>query len=276
MATLEFHGPFHIQHIGNLNLKGKKGIYIWGVMLETDKNGKMGNIIDFSKIKVPRFSNVKQKGLKSIKNGRSIQLAKFLPYYVGKHESDLEGRILEHHSIRVGDGLKKTRLKFDFYNDSNFAINFPIHIKNKTSQFIKNLKVFIHKYNIVDYFNNDDILNKIYNNAITLNGSTSKWPINKQSINNKPLNDSLKDIIYCNDNFWYCYAELPDEVNEDEVEYMEAQTFYSLKGKTISETLSYRVDGFGYTIIAEPTCEAIFKQDDNKNIYAAPNDFPGY
>ena len=68
---------------------------------------------------------------------------------------------------------------------------------------------------------------------------------------------------------------------------MEAQTYYSLKGKTVSETLPYRNNGFGHTIACNSSvtnispCIDIFNLDftTKEIIPLHPNDpksFKGY
>jgi hypothetical protein len=101
--------------------------------------------------------------------------------------------------------------------------------------------------------------------------------------------DTLRELIYCKNNFWFCYAGL-DENDENELqnyrstlekgsrsEFLknhEAQTFYSLKGKTISETKDFKDVQAIHDIIPEATCEDIFKMD-NKKAYIS-NQFSGY
>ena len=279
MADLCFKGPFHFNHLTNsknpnslnlLNLNGKSGIYIWGFM-DNMENNHLIDPINFSKgdNKIPDF---KTEGVEMPINW------KFIPYYVGLKNGGIDSRLNEHHLITKGDGLKKTRMTMDFYKQFYLDTSgFPINIGDEYVRLKKLQLLVCSNPNSVDYFNNLCILKSIHKNLkinIPLsNLNLTDIPISSCCINKKQIDDTLDSIINTNNNFWFCYAELPVGVKADK--YMEAQTFYSLKGKTISETLPINPCGFGYTIKDKTNCDDIFKHKITGGIHFE-DDFKGY
>jgi len=266
--NLNFKGPFHFSHLNSLNLKGKAGIYIWGFAFDLDENGQLNETIDFSKgIQIPtEYLNENKEPI-----GCDFKALnwKFIPYYVGKHESSLENRLTEHHLVTQGNGLKYTRLRKNHYKD--FFKSFPILNKGKNSK--KNNQVKLYPYiDLVEYFNDDCILKAIYPGILPTEVRTKRknkpdeinYPIDKQIYNNKSLNDTLDEIVNKNNNFWFCYAEIPSK-DKHGIKSAEPFTYYCLKGITISQTKKY---SFGnnkssYPHILKPvqTCQDIFSLD---------------
>jgi hypothetical protein len=296
MADLCFKGPFHFDHLHNpktkqgqygniksLDLSQKSGIYIWGFMYDLENN-QLINPIDFSEIKteIPEFIFEKNSDNENVPIGVNCVVKekrnwKFIPYYVGL-DAHLPSRVISHHKITTGNSKKYTRLKINRYKDFFKIGNFPIFIKGQgTKQRRDILNHIINKNNPIDYFNNYFILKEIHS-ELTLSicpGLKELWndlPIDICKWNNKT--DSLEQIIINQNNFWFCYAELPS--NDPATPYMEAQTYYSVKGITISETLDYtsNAGNFVHKINPSKTCEDIFKRVNN-NIFSS-NHFLGY
>lgn len=315
--NLNFKGPFHWDHLVNsknpnslnlLNLNNKSGIYIWGFVYDLDTNGNLNQIIDFS----TKTGGSKHHLLKSLFkiDGCDISKAysngsKFIPYYVGLINGSISSRLNNHHSVRTNDNAKKyLRLKLNFYKEF-FKINsgFEIFIKNKELQQYKNHTALVLKNkNSIDYFNNFCLLYTINKNikpkTFFTNQNITDVPITDCFIIGNQIPDTLDYIVSDNsqhskntfkknslNNFWFCYAELPDGYSANEE--MEAQTFYSLNGKTISKTLPYRNKGFGHTITCNSSdtsmspCIDIFNHDSTtKEVIPQdpddPKSFPGY
>lgn len=250
----------------------------------------------------------------------SINGWKFIPYYVGLDAKLLGWIINRHYKIQSGNRWQYTRLTMDAYKSFFLNGNFPVLIKNtrKTTK-SRLVNSYVDKYSShywnssIEYFNTSDVLQHIYglsgilntygipNKGINLvpSGKRIDYPYNIQldnSINMLMGNyispgsssnniDSLNHIINDLNNFWFCYAESIDPstlnpINADED--MEAQTFYSLKGVTISETKPFINLSNTHTISASPTCDNIFKKAPNSGpnfkIYTgiSAQDFPGY
>jgi hypothetical protein len=286
MAQLIFKGPFHFSQLKSLQLKDKAGIYVWGFAYDLDTNGQLNEFIDFSvgKIPVPEVSlNEKNEPIGCDFKGLNW---KFIPYYVGKHESSLENRLIEHHLVTIGNGLKYTRLRMNHYKD--FFKNIPILNKGKNSKKINQVKLYPY-INLVEYFNDDCILKAIYQGVSPIEIKTVRknkpdeinYPINLQKYIG---NDTLDEIVNGNNNFWFCYAEITSKNNHD-IKSAEPFTFYCLKGKTISQTKKYSFgnnkSNYPHVLICEETCECIFNLNpiSKEGIPQDPNDknsFPGY
>jgi hypothetical protein len=296
MAQLIFKGPFHFSQLKSLQLKGKAGIYIWGFAYDLDKNGQLNELIDFSKgnIFVPPVCLNESK--ESIGCDLKSLNWEFIPYYVGLDDK-LFNRINNHHAITTGDRRKYTRMNFKRYKDFYYSGSFPIFIKGQGAKQRRDLlNLIIDKNNPIDYFNNYFIMREIHSDL-----NLSKCLGLKELWNDLPIDicnwekkqDTLSIIVNNKNNFWFSYAEL-DPVTESIylkekqkhsrttfLEFPEAQTFYSLKGITISETLEFQKInqnqfGINYTIhTANNSCKNIFKLDSNGNIIADEN-FPGY
>jgi len=138
----------------------------------------------------------------------------------------------------------------------------------------------------IEYFNSDLVLDKLFGQLIEIkpDSSNENWPYYLQRNQygsslfeaNANFNfDTLAKLIFENLNFWFCYTELPEGVKVKNE--MEAQTFYSLNGITVSETLDFKrnKNRFTYVITYENTCKDIFKLNSNGDVVT--NDkFPGY
>ena len=296
MADLCFKGPFHWEHLNELiqdknsNINNH-GIYIWGFVMRQDNNAQNRLIIkDFTDENLPPYKSV---GIKLTNN--SI----FIPYYVGKVESkSIAKRLSEHRKVRSDKNSRKyTRLSIEYYssffNDPNFIPNTG-NSNGKRCREIENL-IWPNggqNSNKITYQNCNEILNRLHNLSIPKkyksNNKTEDYdyPITDYNI----FPDTLRELVYCKNNFWFCYAEL-DNVGEKELqdyrltlkkgsrsEFLkthETQTFYSLKGKTISETLPFNPSGFGHTIKDKTNCDDIFKHKITGVIHCE-DDFKGY
>jgi hypothetical protein len=293
MAQLIFKGPFHFSQLKSLQLKGKAGIYIWGFAYET-KNGELSQSVNLQN--------------QNYENETSCILKdewKFIPYYVGKHESDLEKRLTEHHSVRTdASATKYVRFKKDYYKEFFNDPNYKIFTGDGDRQYRDLTKLVLNNPKSLSYFNNVHLLYTIDKQIKPIYKSITDIPIINchKGVNLMP--DTLDEIvstksdlnINTKNNFWFCYAELDEELEKELKNYRstlekgsrseflknpEAQTFYSLRGKTISETIDFKSVKSKYTIKAEPTCEHIFNLDSTTKevIPQDPNDpksFPGY
>jgi len=266
MAQLIFKGPFHFSQFKSLQLKGKAGIYIWGFTYETD-NGELTQALNLQN------ENYGDETSCILKDEW-----KFIPYYVGLKNGSLADRLKEHHAVRTNaSATKYVRMYDKYYKEFFMDPDFPIN--TGSSSWICSSPVFNKKIrNCIEYFNNMDILRiHLYPNQQVVNTLTNPAsnhnPITNITVKNVLLNDSLNKIVEFKNNFWFCFAGLPDSENSNEN--MESQTFYSLKGKTVGETKPYNPSGFGYAIDAEASCKDIFKLDLNGDIVANQN-FPGY
>lgn len=271
--TIEFKGPFNINHLDkDLEQKLKNpGIYIWGFMVDSNYDPL------------------------NCKNKQAFDSEKmhFLPYYVGKKESQIFDRLNEHKNVRTlkKDANKYTRLSMQylktFFNDPDF----PIKTSNSdiTKEFIeidKSDKKKKENGKQIEYYNNSKFLDyKIDASSI------DKTKINKVEHTDNPitnfstLNDTLEEIIINKNNFWFCYGIVK---NEDSLfscylENFETLTFYSLKGKTISKTGNFN-NLLEELLMIDKTDISIFKEKTiSKKIitekYLNENNevkFPGY
>lgn len=128
--TIEFKGPFNINHLDNhLEQKLKNpGIYIWGFMVDSKDNP----------------INCQNKQIFDSKKMR------FLPYYVGmatgKSKMTIHKRLNKHKNVTKSDAAKYTRLSKKqlkiFYNDPLF----PIHLDSESSKRYLN-KLLIYNLN---------------------------------------------------------------------------------------------------------------------------------
>ena len=281
MATLEFKGPFHFSHINSLNLNGKIGVYIWGVVIDLNKK----KIINYSKqdVETPLVINNELTGC-------IFNNSKFIPYYVGKVQSKpIKRRLIEHNAVDSDtNSLKYKRLFLDYYCNFFNDLNFPINDKNpSTKQHTKDILTFVkNNPGKIEYYNDGDVLKELFYPKKGVVKGTD-FPIKAQK-----FNDSLSEIVVDNNNFWFCYAEPKNYTNEDEnqinidikifMEILEAQTFYSLKGKTISHSQDFltNIINFNHSINPSSTCQNIF--DFNTLFPVTPTNpnpsmnFPGY
>jgi hypothetical protein len=274
MAELKFYGPFHFDEFDNKGLfkdekkrqtfenPNKPGIYIWGFMYKL-KGSKIDEIDSFTKNE-PILDNNNMK---------------FIPYYVGKHESNLFKRLMQHQKVRQGDAIKYTRLSFDYlkrffidkYPENPEDPNFPIHCGKKFTNDIIHLIEKDSKK--VIYFNNKGALEKIYKKEgiqlITCDNYNYPNICQKKNDGNQ-LDDTLYKIIDTKEmnNFWFCYAI--QNSKEIIMKDCETYTFYSLKGKTIGKTDSFDKVNLKLSINEENVHSQIFK-----DVRPSKN-FPGY
>lgn len=172
----------------------------------------------------------------------------FIPYYVGKSQSNIKSRLLRH----ITDICKpdSTYMSFsDSYMD-NFYMdpNYP-EFRKKTSR----LKVPDRLP--IDYFRDKiEYLNNIH------------WP------NRKPRVNTLKRLIDSG-KFRLCYANFPSELNPVS-HILETFVKFSLKGKTVGDSLSFNtlekyhhrpgaidVNNFIIRINADPSLRQLFYYD---------------
>jgi hypothetical protein len=220
--TIEFKGPFNIKKIKKISeeLKNQKGIYIWGfigdkVDVFSSKNGIFDNCKFYEEDKI----NINENEI-------------FVPYYTGQ-TSNLFERLKNHSEVQKKDALKYTRFN-----------KFPLISIKSNTHFANNndlIEKLIETENIY-YFNNENILNKIYKNFIQTEGVPTKdnpnkfnYPINKQKVDNSLLsdNDPLQKLIN-NNNFFFYYLKI-DEKMEIKITELEALVFFHLKFYTISK-----------------------------------------
>ncbi|MBP6127333.1 hypothetical protein [Flavobacterium sp.] len=269
--TIEFKGPFNINHLDNhLEQKLKNpGIYIWGFKFYKNSDGNIGEPVDFNYLD---------------ENKEKI----FIPYYVGmatgKGEKNnvmtIIKRLNQHKDVRNNDNaIKYTRLSMQylkiFFNDPDFPIKTSnIDITNKFIEIDKSDENKKENGKQIEYYNNSKFLDyKIADSSI------DKTKINKDERTNNPitnfstLNDTLDELIIIKNNFWFCYAECSyNKGNENEItafyESLESLTYYSLKGKTISKVKRWKGVANGDKI----------KDETNTNIFKdePSTEFPGY
>lgn len=238
-------------HKSHMPDPSKSGIYIWGFVYYYN---------DYGLIAPANCTNADPAFDKAI--------MKFIPYYVGKKKYSAFSRICEHHSVRSGNAECYIRLSDCFMKEFFKHPLFPILWTSspKVLNFINLIKTYP---NAITYHNRDIILREIYpylHIATTLKGD---HPITMQIINGQPIPDTLDYLVNYLNNFWFCYAEVPDDaVNEKN----EADAFYSLKGKTVSHT---EMNGHRIVNINDYTNTEIFKKDDLGKVSASP-DFSGY
>jgi hypothetical protein len=261
--TIEFKGPFNINHIDKdleTNLKNS-GIYIWGFMVDSNYNPlNCKNIVSFSPEKM-----------------------KFLPYYVGmatgkgkNNKMTIYKRLNQHKDVRNNaSAIKYTRLsmkylKTFFKEDSSFPIK--TSNSNITNKFIEIDKKS--NQTLIEYYNNSKFLDYKINDS-----NNDKSKINNEKPTNNPItnfctiNDTLQEIIIEKNNFWFCYAECCHDCNNEKditpfYESIESLTYFSLKGKTISKVKKWSGDNNGF-VIKDGTKTNIFKLEPSE-------EFPGY
>ncbi|WP_396196204.1 hypothetical protein [Flavobacterium sp.] len=225
---LKFKGPFNIynndsyqNHLDELNKP--PGIYIWGFMVDSKYNP-----LNCAKKQI--FDSEKMY---------------FLPYYVGKKEKRIIDRLNEHKNVRLNpNAIKYTRLSMQYLKTFFKDPDFPIKTSNSdiTNKFIEIDKSGKNKKENgkqIEYYNNSKFLDyKIADSSIDKPKINTVKQTDNPITNFSTLNDTLKQIIIKNNNFWFCYAELKENIDliNCKLEDYEALTFYSLKGKTISKT----------------------------------------
>jgi len=242
MPVLNFKGPFHFNHLNSLPDVKRPGIYIWGFVYEYD-NDQLTYPVDFSKVNViPKF------------NEDGCELNRdwlFLPYYVGLDKS-LFNRISNHYYVRESSArlYKRFTLSFlrDFFKaDSGF---FPTTGSDRTicesiwNKGINNCDGCHYKKLVddkkLDYINVKRCLGKIYGED-GLKCINDQWPITmQQQKNGNIIPDTLDFIVNKLNNFWFYYAVPKENENNlvitNDLKKLETYVFWSLKGKTISQT----------------------------------------
>lgn len=252
MTKLQFYGPFQFIDIDRVSKSApneeKAGIYIWGFMYEYNESGLI-KLVDF--------------------RGPRREKMKFIPFYVGKHQSNIFTRLTEHQSVRKGDATKYTRLSFEYlkrffmdkFPEDPEDLNFPIHYswpkyakiynQNIANLIEKNKKRFI-------YFNNNVILASLYPGSEPINvgnATRGNYKITEQTFIEE-TKDTLNVIVNMMNNFWFCYALA--NVSKKKLYDCEAYTFFSLKGKTIGQTKNCPKPDMPIMII-DKTDSSIFK-----------------
>lgn len=234
MNEITFNGPYHFNDIdpktgkliknqNNIPEPNMRGIYIWGFMYYYNSNGLIAPI-NFNKETSNYDSSIMQ----------------FIPYYVGKSESNIfMDRITKHHDVRniskKSDADKYIRFSHGYMHEFFKDEKFPIKIGSVSRA--SNLISLNKEYpNAITYHNELKVLKNIYPLLDVVTVDTNQ-PITVQSINGELIPDTLDDIVNQKNNFWFCYATFPDKnINLLEIE---TSVYYSLKGKTISMTEKY-------------------------------------
>jgi hypothetical protein len=147
---------------------------------------------------------------------------------------------------------------------------FPLKIGNPSRA--KALINLIHTHpNSITYHNEKKVLQAIFPNLSIINVGTNH-PITLQKINGVCIPDTLEDLVDKNNNFWFCY--LPIEEDMDLIKKCESDIFWSLKGKTVSSTKKFP-DVDNTITIQDSTNTNIFEIDENNNLVATDT-FSGY
>jgi hypothetical protein len=263
-----YYGPIHFKSVdkkgvinpiitqklnlpNNLSLK-ISGIYIWGFVYSINEEGELLDVIECK-------SDLEF-------NPNSM---KFIPYYVGKASKSIFSRLNKHYKIKDNDANKYFRLSKKYMKTFFTDMNFPIKYKNvkNNQQAIEYAK---NKPGLIEYFNDGEFLNITYPNQNipqrTSNGQ--QWPITNFNF----IPDTLDDFVNANNNFWFCFMPIENNISLGE---FESETFYGLKGITLSDTKKY------YNIkhiskMNDLTICDIFKHKENSNEIEINNQFNGY
>jgi hypothetical protein len=257
--TIEFKGPFNINHLDNhLEQKLKNpGIYIWGFMVDSKYNP-----IDCKN--KPVFASEEMH---------------FLPYYVGKKEDSIFTRLKQHKNVRNNDASKYMRISKPFLS-LFFKDEFPIHYDGDKKYSNKLMIYNLNNNNkAISYFNNPMFMFLSYetklksklNELFNLH-NPKELPITLEIFKDCNIIDPLNEIVNNKFNFWFCYAEYNLEANNTNkkmiYEDLESLTYFSLKGKTISKVKEWTEDKKRFTI-KDLTESNIFKDEPS-------TEFPGY
>ena len=274
---LEFNGPIHFDNVdaktgsiiknpNKLKSPNGRGIYIWGFIYECSKNGELIKPVDFS---------IKENFLKYEKNDfKLLDNWKFIPYYVGKKEDNIFSRIKTHHNILNGDATKYIRLSHSYMRNFFNCPSFPVKYKRNSNK-SQAINLLTSNPDSIEYFNDADFLKRKYA-GIRLEShgrNGTDYPIILQrNINSQKLPDTLEELINHKNNFWFCYL-LVDDSNVNLTNY-ETFTFWSLKGKTVSETQKFTSIN-NSLVIDDKTKAGIFNINGNKELLPS-NEFLGY
>jgi hypothetical protein len=266
MTKLEFHGPFHFNEIdpktGKIEKEEKSwdlktvGIYIWGFIYEYDKKNKTVGW-------VPQEKEIKY----------DEDIMQFIPYYVGKADKNdsILRRLKDHHNLKNENVRKYTRFSEKymklFYKDPSC----PIKKKGKMNN-IDALKLCTPYDSPIEYFNDKACLEKIYPKIqLEFKGG---YPIDLQKNGDKSLPDTLKYLIHTMNNFWFCFAYPPIDL-EVSIEKLETYTYWSLNGLTLSQTGVCPLPDSNIAIEDISNNKRIFYKDANGRIQPTVK-FPGY
>lgn len=266
MIQLSFKGPFQFYDLVNEHDAYNPGIYIWGFVY-VYKGSELVGPVDFTNPK-NIFDKTKMK---------------FIPYYVGKSQSNMfRDRLSKHHDVKNSaknsDANKYTRLSHDymkwFFKDPCFPIPKSYAYKNKICELIlkDNPVIDSIKNSKVAYFNSCSILRNIYPGLIP-KCVKENYPITEQELDGEKIQDTLFDIVVGKNNSWFCYASA--DVTKKKLSDCEATTFYSLKGKTIGKTKNCPKTGIQIEIV-DNTDSSILKISESDKSIKPSEMFPGY
>ena len=204
--------PLIAEHneVVKIPIPNNPGIYIWGNLFDIDKNGELLFPTDCTS------QNFKYNPKKH----------QFVPYYVGKIESSIFKRLIQHSQVRLGNAVGYIRFSFDYWKE---FFKDPLYERDSNS-LINLVKI---KKNSVIYHNDKAVLQEIYPH-MNIVPVGSNHPITAQNLYGNPLTDTLDMVVNGANNFWFCYC--PVDINRVEtLGQLETQVFYSLKGKTTSK-----------------------------------------
>jgi hypothetical protein len=237
---IEFSELFHKSELTNNGARFKvPGVYIWGFVYHKDGD-KIGDPIHFTE---QADNNV----FPSLNPAEQV----FIPYYVGESSSNVLSRLIEHVQPLKSPSSKRTRLTMDYMKKYFSDIHFPLHYRGGNGNSFINLINLYHPTRVVEYFNDEVVLNLIYGNGgILINGKTRDYPINNQFLmpGKIELNDTLDYYINKLNNFFFTYVDiysLFDFVGQNRcfigqyasaiIKKFEALTVIMLKGKTLGK-----------------------------------------
>lgn len=293
---LEFSELFHKSALTQTNKDRFKvpGVYIWGFVYHKDGD-KIGDPIHFTE-------QADKNVFPSLNPAEQV----FIPYYVGESSSNVLSRLFEHVQPLKSPSSKRTRLTMDYMKKYFSDVHFPLHYRGGNGNSFINLINHYHPTRVVEYFNDNEVLNLIYGNGgIQINGKTRDYPINNQFLmpENIDLNDTLHYYINTMNNFFFTYVDISslfDFVGQNRcfigqyasaiIKKFEALTVIMLKGKTLG-----KFDDVGSVLSSIKHCpnQLIFNSmtrsgfdifKDSQNLLRDPTgnydiknvDFPGY
>ena len=264
-----FYGPIHFDSVDKngminssisqkLNLQNNinlniSGIYIWGFVYSINEKGEIIEVIEFKKDSV--FNPLTMK---------------FIPYYVGiGDKTSIYNRLKQHHKPTKGNASKYIRLSVQYMKTFFTDIDFPVkYSRNKNNQ--QAICCAKHRPGLIEYFNDGEFLNIVYPNKGILNRVADKqnWPITNYNF----IPDTLNDFVNFKNNFWFCFMPIDNSLSLRD---FEVETFYGLKGITVSDTKKYQ-DIKHITNMKDLTTCDIFKHKNNSNDIEVNNNFCGY
>lgn len=272
---LKIQGPVHFENVdknGILknNPKGwsnpnTSGIYVWGFMYIYE-NGEFIEPIDFKCKEVLQILDSYYKKERELPKDW-----KFLPYYVGKSESNIFNRIKQHQDVRnvknlKSDAAKYIRFSHDYMKKFFKESNFPLKI-GSSSRAKQLINLITTPLKSITYHNDKKVLQAIFPN-LSITSLGKNHPITLQKINGVCIPDTLQDLVDDKNNFWFCYSYILT------LKDYESFLFYSLKGKTTSQTQNFS-SVINSIEIKNDTDTDIFHVDQNNNLDATET-FSGY